>query len=151
MARLHSKKKGKSGTKRPKSLIVPSWNNVDKKEVKDSIVRMAKEGTPSSKIGLHFRDTLGVPNLRGILGMSLLAFLKKEKVAPQYPEDLMNLIRKAVRLRSHLKTSKKDVHNSVKLGHVESKINRLAKYYVLKGSLPSDWKYDPEQVALLVK
>ena len=82
---------------------------------------------------------------------SLLAFLKKEKAAPEYPEDLMTLIRKAVRMREHMKGSKKDVHNKVKLGHVESKIMRLVKYYSKTGALQKGWKYDPESAALLVK
>ena len=151
MARLHSKKKGKAGTKRPKSNVAPSWVGVEKTELKEMIVKMAREGSQPTKIALYLRDQYGVANLRAILGMSLLAFLKKEKVAPEYPEDLINLIKKAVRIRSHIKASKKDVHNKVKLGHVESKISRLVKYYSSKGMLPKGWKYDEGQVALIVK
>ena len=151
MARLHSRKKGKSGTKRPKSAVVPEWVNVDKAELRETIVKMAKEGVPPAKIALYLRDQQGVANLRGILGMSLLAFLEKENAAPAYPEDLLALIKKAASIRSHLKASKKDLHNKVKLGHVESKIGRLVKYYSSKGKLPKNWKYDQVQAALLAK
>ena len=151
MARLHSKKKGKSGTKKPKTKTAPEWLDVNKAELEEMIVKMAKVGTQPAKIGLILRDQHSIPNVKSILGMSLLAFLKKEGVSPEYPEDLLNLIRKAVRLSTHMKSFKKDVHNGVKLGHVESKIQRLVKYYTQRGVLPKDWKYDREQAALLVK
>ncbi len=83
--------------------------------------------------------------------MSLGKFLKKERLASEYPEDILTLIKKAVRLRNHMKSNKKDVHNKTKLSHIESKINRLAKYYIKKGGLPKDWKYDPESAVLLAK
>lgn len=151
MARLHSKKKGKSGTKRPKSRTAPEWPAMKKADMEDNILKMAREGMPPAKIGLVLRDQHGVANLRAHLGMSLKAFLAKEKAAGEYPEDLLNLIRKAVRMSAHLKSSKNDVHNSVKLGHVESKIQRLVRYYSSKGMLPAGWKYDREKAALLVK
>jgi small subunit ribosomal protein S15 len=151
MARLHSRKKGKSGTKRPKSRVVPEWVGVDKAGLRETIVKMAKEGVPPAKIGLHLRDQMGVANLRGVLGMPLAAFLKQEKASPEYPEDLLALIRKAARMRFHLKASAKDVHNKSKLLHVESKISRLVKYYSSRGRLPKGWRYDQEQAALLAK
>ena len=152
MARLHSKKKGKSGTKRPKDRDAPEWTPMKKAEIEELIVKMAKEGVTPARIGRIFRDEHGVPNLRAQLGMSLKAFLVKEKVAAEYPEDLLDLIKKAVRMSGHLKaTGKKDVHNGVKLTHVESKIQRLVRYYRTKGVLPADWKYDREKASLLVK
>ncbi len=151
MARLHSRKKGKAGTKRPKSRTLPEWLSVDKPEIQELILKMNREGVSQSKIGLYLRDQKGIPNIRSVLGLSLSAFLAKEKALPEYPEDMLTLIRKAVHLRGHMKNSKKDVHNKVKLGHIESKIMRLAKYYSRKGRIPSNWKYDVEQVSLLVK
>jgi small subunit ribosomal protein S15 len=151
MARLHSKKKGKSGTKRPRSNTAPEWTPLKEAEIKEAVLKMAREGVPPARIGLTLRDQHGVANLRSHLGMSLKAFLKKEKALGEYPEDLLNLIRKAVRMTSHIKESKNDTHNSVKLGHVESKIQRLVKYYSSKGLLPAGWKYEREKAALLVK
>ncbi len=151
MARLHSRKKGKSGTKRPKSMDSPEWVSMSKDEVAEFIVKQASEGVPAAKIGIILRDQHAVPNVRAILGMSISAFLVKEKVAPEYPEDLLNLIKKAVRMSAHIKSSKNDVHNDVKLGHVESKILRLVKYYTSKGRLPAGWKYERDKAALLVK
>ncbi len=151
MARLHSKKKGKSGTKRPRSYSTPEWTPMKPADLRETILKMAREGVPPAKIGLTMRDQYGVPNLRSQLGMSLKAFLIKEKVAGEYPEDLLNLIKKAVRMTGHIKGGKNDVHNVVKLGHVESKIQRLVKYYSSKGMIPSGWRYEREKAALLVK
>jgi len=124
---------------------------MQKAQIEESILKMAREGVPPVKIGLIFRDQHGVPNLRAQLGMSLKAFLVKEKALPEYPEDMMNLIKKAVRMSGHIKASKNDVHNQVKLNHVESKIHRLVKYYSSKGMLPPSWRYDREKASLLVK
>ncbi len=151
MARLHSKKKGKSGTKRPKTNEVPEWVKMTKEEIQEIIVKSAREGAPASKIGLMLRDKYGVANVSAILGMSILAFMNKEQVAGEYPEDLLNLIRKAVRMNEHLKGTRNDTSNDVKLMHVESKIQRLVKYYVNKGRLPQNWKYEREKAALIVK
>jgi len=151
MARLHSKKKGKAGTKRPKSLVVPEWAGMKKSDIEEAILKMARERVPAAKIGLVMRDQHAIPNLRAILGMSLMQFLKKEKAVGEYPEDMLALIKKAMRVAGHIRTSKNDVHNSVKLSHLESKIHRLAKYYSSKGMLPEGWRYDREKAALLVK
>ncbi|MFZ5501352.1 MAG: 30S ribosomal protein S15, partial [Candidatus Micrarchaeota archaeon] len=109
------------------------------------------EGMGAARIGLVMRDQHGVPNLRAQLGMPLRKFLAKEKAGAEYPEDLLDLIKKAVRMSGHLKASKKDVHNKVKLMHVESKIQRLVSYYGKKGMLPAGWRYDREKASLLVK
>ncbi|MBU0591466.1 30S ribosomal protein S15 [Candidatus Micrarchaeota archaeon] len=151
MARLHSKKKGKSGTKRPKSKTAPKWVDKKKAEVTEVILKMAREGVQSAKIGAILRDQYGVPNLRAVLGASLVVFLKSEGINYEYPDDLLDLIKKAVRINGHLKNIKNDTHNEVKLGHVESKIHRLTKYYASKGKIPTGWRYNREKATLLVK
>lgn len=151
MARLHSKKKGKSGTKRPKDKTAPEWTPMKKAEIEEAITKMASEGMTPARIGLVMRDQHGVGNLRAVLGMTLKQFLVKEKIAAEYPEDLLDLIKKAVRMSTHLKNGKNDTHNKVKLTHVESKIQRLVRYYTSKGMLPSGWKYDRDKASLLVK
>lgn len=151
MAKLHSKRKGKSGTKRPKAKTSPKWVDFSEKEVKEVIIALAKKGTSATMIGLILRDQYAVPAIRPILGKTLNAFLKEEGLQPQYPDDLINLIRTAVGMRNHLKVNKADTHGKVKLLHVESKIHRLGKYYKRTKRLPADWKYDAESAALLVK
>lgn len=148
MARMHSRKKGKSRSRKPASIA--KWVKADKAKVEEAIEQMAKEGIPPAKIGLALRDEHGVPDAKKVLGISISGFLKQKKLLPQYPSDMIDLVRKAVRLRKHLTSNKKDKDNRRQLHNVESKINRLVKYYRGK-RLPQHWKYVPEEAALLVK
>lgn len=151
MAKLHSKKHGKSSSKRPKAKVAPKWVDYSEKEVKEIITDLAKKGIAPTLIGTILRDQYAIPAVKPLLGKSLNQFLKDENLLPQYPDDLINLIKKAVRMRNHLKNNKMDTHGKVKLLHVESKIRRLVKYYRRNGRIPADWKYDSETAALLVK
>lgn len=151
MAKLHSKKKGKSGSRRPKALLKPEWVMYSAEEIKDIIRKLAREGAPAAKIGLILRDEYGVPLAKAYIGKTIGQFLEEEKLAPKFPDDLLSLIKKAVGMRAHMRTNKADLHNKVKLSHVESKIHRLVKYYRRKGKVPAGWAYDPETAALLIK
>lgn len=151
MAKLHSRKKGKSGSKRPKSAASLKAVEIPKEQVEEMVLKSVREGMPQARIGLMLRDTYAVPSVKAVLGIGLSEFLKKKHSLPEYPDDLLNLIKKAVRVRNHLRAAKKDIHNKVKLLHIESKIQRLVKYYAQAGRLPSGWKYDAEKAALLVK
>ncbi|MEM4255613.1 MAG: 30S ribosomal protein S15 [Candidatus Norongarragalinales archaeon] len=148
MARMHTRKRGKSRSRKPS--FTSKWVKVEKSKVEDAVEQMAKEGVPPAKIGLVLRDEHGVPDAKKVLGVSISTFLKQKKVLPQYPSDLIDLVRKAVRLRKHLTSNKKDKDNRRHLHNVESKINRLVRYYRGK-RLPQGWKYVPEEAALLVK
>jgi small subunit ribosomal protein S15 len=77
--------------------------------------------------------------------------MKESKIYPEYPEDLFNLLKQAVNLRSHLERNKRDYTSKRGLELLESKIRRLGKYYVRTGVLPEHWHYDPEQAKLLVQ
>lgn len=149
MARMHSKKKGKSGTKRPKRNENVPW--ADSAEVKKIAQKLARQGIPPSKIGLQLRDQYGIPSFRAATGERLTVYLEREGLYRKFPEDLLQLFRKAVTMREHLKKNKKDVHNRTKLSHIESKIMRLVRYYKRVGKVPADWRYDPEQAALLIR
>ncbi|MFH0835143.1 MAG: 30S ribosomal protein S15, partial [Candidatus Micrarchaeota archaeon] len=83
-------------------------------------------------------------------GKSITQLLVENKAAKEYPTDLIDLIRKAVRLRKHIGQNKRDTHNRVRLSRTESKIKRLVRYYRGK-KLPKNWTYEPEKAALLVK
>lgn len=151
MAKLHSKKKGKSGSHKPGKKEKPEWLEYSRDEVEEFIRSLAKEGHSATTIGRMLRDEYGVPMAAYVIGMPIGKFLEKEKLSPKFPDDLLSLIKKAVRMRQHLRENKTDVGNKVKLQHVESKIQRLTKYYVKKDRVPAGWKYDPETAALLVK
>ena len=61
-------------------------------------------------------------------------------MAPQIPEDLYFLIKKAVAVRKHLERSRKDRDSKYRLILIESRIHRLARYYKRTGQLPPVWK-----------
>lgn len=147
---MHSKKKGKSTRGVPKRNVAAEWA-LPKKEAEDIIIKLAKQGKNATQIGLVLRDQYGTPDVKTILGMRLRAFLQKEKAAHQLPDDLLKLIEKAVKLRKHLDANKGDVHNRIRLVRTESKIRRLVKYYTREGKLPANWRYVPEEAALLVR
>ena len=151
MARLHTKKKGKSGSKKPIVKVVPEWVEYSAHEAEDLIVKMGQEGRGPSAIGQTLRDTYGIPSTQNLCGKSINTILAEHDIKRNYPEDMINLIKRAVNMREHLKTNRSDKHNRTKLIHVESKIGRLVKYYRKTGKLPADWKYNPETAALLVK
>ena len=144
MARMHAR--GKSGSKKPLvSKIKP-----DPKKVEELVVKLGKEGLSTSMIGMVLRDSYGIPDVKGATGKKILKILEEHKLAPEYPEDLMNLMKKAVNLKKHLDKNKHDIHNKRALQLIESKINRLIKYYKRIGKLPQTWKYSYEQAKLLV-
>jgi small subunit ribosomal protein S15 len=148
---MHSRKKGKSGSKHPVAEVSPKWLQYSKEEVVELVLQMAKEGKNTSKIGLILRDQHGIPSVKAIVGKSISDILNENKMSPKYPEDLMNLMRKAVRLHKHVTINKQDKHNTRAMKLVESKIKRLVAYYKKKGKLTQNWYYTPEEAALLVK
>ena len=58
-----------------------------------------------------------------------MRILKKNGLAPEIPEDLYHLIKKAVNVRKHLERNRKDTDGKFRLILVESRIHRLARYY----------------------
>jgi len=148
MARKYSGKKGKSGSTKPQKKEVPSWVIYKPKEAEQLVVKLAKEHQ-SAKIGLILRDSYGIPSVQILTQKSVTQILEEHKLAPQLPEDLMNLIRREVKLLSHLEKNHKDQVAKRGLTLTNSKIRRLTRYYKETGKLPSEWKYSREQARLL--
>lgn len=153
MARVYSRKKGRSGSKKPVQKTAP-WVKLKKEEVEEIIVKLAKKGHSSAEIGLILRDQYGIPSIRvKELHMEdrIAKIMKKHKAYPPFPEDMYNLLRKAVLLHSHMSKNKRDYTSKRGLQITESKIRRLTKYYKSQKVLPADWKYDVDKAKLLVK
>ena len=77
--------------------------------------------------------------------------LSRNNLDSTYPEDMMNLMRKALSLIDHLSSNKKDLHNRRQLELCESRLRRLAKYYVGTGRISSTWTYKRDQLRLMVE
>lgn len=125
--------------------------NLTPEEAVATVVRFGEKGIPPSKIGLILRDQYGIADVKKLTGKSVKQILASAGVKLGLPEDLANVIREAVRLYAHLSKHKKDTMSYRALERIESRINRLSKYYKRKGVLPADWRYERERAALLVK
>ncbi|MEZ0345126.1 MAG: 30S ribosomal protein S15 [Infirmifilum sp.] len=143
-----NKEKGRSGSKRPPELKKPEWVTMRVEEVEELVVSLYRKGYPPSMIGLILRDQYGIPLVKAVTGKSVLQILRERGFTPEIPEDLSNLIKRAIRIRRHLEEHPKDYHSKRGLQLTESKIHRLVKYYKREGVLPSEWKYEPEKMAL---
>ncbi|MCX8184851.1 MAG: 30S ribosomal protein S15 [Sulfolobales archaeon] len=144
------KKKGQSHSTRPSSGIAPRWIQFTPEEVEAIVVELAKKGYPPSMIGAILRDQYGVPLTKVAVGRRIDEILEKYGVKLAVPEDLYNLIKRAVNLRNHLAVNPRDTHSLRGLIEIESKIHRLVKYYKRVGKLPEDWFYKPEEASVLV-
>lgn len=151
MARMHTRRKGKAKSTRPPRTKSPEWFTRTADEVEALVVKLAKAGEPPSMIGTIMRDQYGVPLVKLAAGKSITQILNERELIPSLPEDLINLLKKAVNLGRHLEEHPKDLHSRRGRQLTESKIYRLSKYYKEKGILPSDWKYSRERAVLMVR
>ncbi|KGO75784.1 Ribosomal protein S13/S15, N-terminal [Penicillium italicum] len=71
-------------------------------------------------------------------------------LAPELPEDLYFLIKKAVAVRKHLERNRKDKDSKFRLILIESRIHRLSRYYKTVGVLPPTWRYESATASTLV-
>jgi small subunit ribosomal protein S13e len=69
-----------------------------------------------------------------------LIYVQSQGLAPEIPEDLYHLIKKAVNVRKHLERHRKDIDAKFRLILIESRIHRLARYYKKVQTLPPTWK-----------
>merc|ERR1712066_867383 len=81
----------------------------------------------------YHRDTHGVGKSHYLTGSKILRVLKSLGVAPDLPEDLYFMIKKAVGMRKHLERNRKDRDGKFRLILIESRIHRLSRYYRKKG------------------
>ena len=147
---MHNPGKGISQSALPYRRSVPTWLKLTSDETKDQIYKLARKGLTPSQIGVILRDSHGVAQVRFVTGNKILRILKAKGLAPEIPEDLYHLIKKAVSIRKHLEKNRKDKDGKFRLILVESRIHRLARYYKIKKILPSTWKYESSTASTLV-
>lgn len=148
---MHARRKGKSGSKRPIWRTEPKWIPYEVNEIEDLVEEKAREGLSSAEIGLILRDAYGIPSVKKITGKPVIKIMKERGVAPNLPEDFLNLVRKALNLRKHLEKNKKDKHSRRGLNLIEAKIRRLVKYYRKNGVFEPEFKYEPSKATLYLR
>lgn len=151
MARMHSRKRGVSGSQKPILKEAPKWVDYKNDEIEKLIIKLRKLEYSSALIGTILRDQYGIPSVKLVTGKSIVHILNENKMNSKLPEDLLNMITKAVTISEHMKTNKKDVHSMRGLLLTEAKIRRIAKYYKKKNILPQDWAYNRLRAKLLIQ
>ncbi len=141
MGRLHSHRHGKSHSIRPVKPVAPSWVTQSTAEIEDLVAKYAKDGLSPSQIGIKLRDQHSIPLIKLVAKKPMSVILREKKLEPEMPEDLGNIVKKAVGLQRHLKANKGDRRNVRSLELIEAKVHRLAVYYKRIGKIPKTWKY----------
>jgi len=141
MGRVHTHRHGKSHSIRPATLRAPSWITQSPKDIEELVTKYSKDGLSPSQIGNKLRDQHSIPLVKPITKKSVGQILEENKLRAEMPEDLDNIVRKAVGLQKHLKANKGDNRNVRSLELIEAKVHRLSVYYKKIGRIPATWKY----------
>ena len=150
MGRLHAPGKGISKSARPYKRTPASWLKTTAVECEEHICKLAKKGLTPSQIGVILRDSNGIAQVKSVTGQKIVRILKAHGLAPEIPEDLYMLIKKAVQVRKHLERNRKDKDSKFRLILIESRIHRLARYYRTTRKLPPNWKYESATASTMV-
>jgi small subunit ribosomal protein S13e len=150
MGRMYCKGKGISRSAMPYKRTPPQWLKTPAAEVEEHVCKLAKKGLTPSQIGVILRDSSGVAQVKSVTGSKVVRLLKKNGLAPEIPEDLYMLIKKAVAVRKHLERNRKDKDSKFRLILIESRIHRLARYYRSTRKLAPTWKYESATASALV-
>ncbi|AQL41677.1 30S ribosomal protein S15 [Halorientalis sp. IM1011] len=133
MARMHTRRRGSSDSDKPVADEPPEWSDVDADAVEERVVELAEQGHSPSEIGLKLRDEgvqgTPVPDVSLVTDKKVTEILEENDAEPEFPEDLRNLMKRAVRLRDHMDENPNDHQNKRALQNTQSKIRRLVDYY----------------------
>jgi len=144
MARMYSRKHGKSGSTRPYREEPPKWVDMSPDDIEKKVIELGKEGLDPSEIGEVLRDQYGVPSVK-YFDLKITDILEEKGLEPKLPEDLRKLMDRAQKIREHLEDNPGDSSAIHGLEQTESKIRRLSKYYRKEEKIPEDWKYETEK------
>ena len=141
MGRLHTHNHGKAHSIRPIESKFSSWVKQDTKEIEELVIKYSKDGYTPSQIGIKLRDQHAIPLVKPIINKTISDILDQNDLKSEIPEDLNNIVTKAVGLQKHLKSNKNDRRNIRSLELIEAKVHRLSVYYKKIGRIPKNWKY----------
>lgn len=148
---MHSRARGRSGSRKPSKKVKPAWVTYDAKTVEQLVVKLAKAGKPAAEVGLILRDSYGIPDVKTITKKNIGHILKANNLQSKLPDDVKSLIKKSIAVMKHVEINKKDMAARRGLILTESKIKRLSNYYKRVGRLPNDWNYDRAKAKVLIE
>ena len=154
MARMHSRRRGSSGSDRPADDEPPEWSDVDADAIEDRVVELAEQGYDPSQIGLKLRDEgvkgTPIPDVKAATGSKVTEIMESNHVENDVPEDLRHLLEQAIRLNEHMQENGQDHQNRRALQNTESKVRRLVDYY--RGDkIAEDFTYTYENAVELLE
>lgn len=153
MARMHTRRRGSSASDRPPANEPPEWSDVDTDEIEERVIELAEAGHDPSVVGLKLRDEgvrgTPIPNVKLATGKKVTEILEENDAKSSLPEDLRNLLTRAVGLHEHIEEHPQDAQNKRALQNTESKVRRLVEYY--RGDeIPADFRYSIDQARRLL-
>jgi small subunit ribosomal protein S15 len=151
---MHTRRRGSSDSDKPVADDPPEWSDVDEDAIEERVVELAEQGHSPSEIGLKLRDEgvqgTPIPDVSLATGKKVTEILEDNDADPDLPEDLRNLMERAVRLREHMDENPGDHQNKRALQNTEAKIRRLVDYY--RGDeLDAEFTYTYETAAELLE
>jgi small subunit ribosomal protein S15 len=130
---MHTRRRGSSGSDKPVADEPPEWSDVDEADIEERVVELAEQGHDPSVIGMKLRDEgvkgTPIPDVKLATGRKITEILEAHDADGDLPEDLRNLMQRAIRLREHMEANPQDHQNKRSLQNTESKIRRLVDYY----------------------
>ncbi len=151
---MHTRRRGSSGSDRPTDDEPPEWSDVDADDVEERVVELAEQGHSPSQIGLKLRDEgvtgTPVPDVKAVTDKKVTEILEENETEPDLPEDLRNLLKRAVRLREHMDEHPLDAQNKRALQNTQSKVRRLISYYQ-GDEIDEDFTYSYEKAKELLE
>ncbi|ACV10910.1 ribosomal protein S15 [Halorhabdus utahensis DSM 12940] len=151
---MHTRRRGSSDSDKPVADDPPEWSDVDEDDIEERVVELAEQGHSPSEIGVKLRDEgvqgTPIPDVSLATGKKVTEILEANDADPEIPEDLRNLMERAIRLREHMNDNPGDAQNKRALQNTESKIRRLVDYY--RGDkLEADFTYSYDVAVSLLE
>src|SRR4030042_1930259 len=112
-------------SKAKKTKETPVWLKFSEKDTEAIVVKLAKQGLTSEKIGLELRDTYGIPTTK-IAGKKVSQILKENNLYND--ATAVNLEKKQHRISTHSKKNKQDKRAKLALSTISARISKYKKY-----------------------
>ena len=97
---------GKSHSTRPVRSRETIMGNSESKRNRRIDCQIWKRWIATQQIGLKLRDQHAIPLIKPITNKGIAQVLDENKSSQEIPEDLDNIVRKAVGLQNHLKSNR---------------------------------------------
>jgi len=102
-----------------------TWLKTNEKEIAAVIIKLAKQGLTSEKIGLTLRDQYGIPKAK-LNGKSISRILKENNMYRD--ADISNLEKKIEAIKKHLEKNRQDKRAKRALTILKARLSKIEEY-----------------------